>query len=403
MSYAIVLQPAIAGVLRADKRWITLAGVNAVVMLIFLLFSKGKQQKADPKMQMPFVREKSRHQSETPDEQEQKPQATLSESNIEQIKIKINKSKPRAQKSGVGILRFVIFLLALLGFAGIGLMLWDTFDFLGLIFAAFAMCIFLLVVFKGFNLWAGNLFKSLYLRIFLALGVFGLWGLLANDDNAFKAQVHTWIAQQLGQTIEAPVQKQEIDSFTGYESTGEVLNVSFSGEELAQEQGLVALSGELLATGTTETTLASSGEQVQTGTLTTPVAQPEPKPVETEVQPVEKADSKTPLTMLDAIKHLVAEYQLPLSTSKTVKFTHVAFASADYPYMKTALEKKMIGSTTNPKDQISCDVYMVMKGLAQNWTDPKTANIRAVSWQIAKSKNQLNGCQQGAKLTAATL
>ena len=46
--------------------------------------------------------------------------------------------------------------------------------------------------------------------------------------------------------------------------------------------------------------------------------------------------------MIEAIKHLIVANAIPLSTSKSANFTHVAKTSKDYPYMKTALEKKMI-------------------------------------------------------------
>lgn len=117
----------------------------------------------------------------------------------------------------------------------------------------------------------------------------------------------------------------------------------------------------------------------------------------------EKADPKSEVTMLDAIKHLIQANAIPLSTSKTVRFTHVAQSNADYPYMKTALEKKMIGSTTNPETFISCDVYMVMKGLAEGRTISKTEDVKADYWKVAVAKNLLNGCQKGARLTIANL
>lgn len=46
---------------------------------------------------------------------------------------------------------------------------------------------------------------------------------------------------------------------------------------------------------------------------------------------------------------------------------------------------------------------MVMKGLAQNRAIAKSADVKAAYRQAAKAKNQLNGCQQGAKLTTVSL
>lgn len=107
--------------------------------------------------------------------------------------------------------------------------------------------------------------------------------------------------------------------------------------------------------------------------------------------------------MLDAIKHLIQVNAIPLSTSKTVRFTYVAQSSEAYPYMKTALEKKMIGSTTNPETLISCDVYMVMKGLAEERTVTRTSDVKADYWKAATQREELNGCLKGARLTVANL
>lgn len=79
----------------------------------------------------------------------------------------------------------------------------------------------------------------------------------------------------------------------------------------------------------------------------------------------EKTNADSEVRMIDAIKHLIQINNIPLSSSKNVRFSHVAQNNENYPYMKTALEKRMIGSTTNPNLVISCDVYIVMKGLAE--------------------------------------
>lgn len=60
--------------------------------------------------------------------------------------------------------------------------------------------------------------------------------------------------------------------------------------------------------------------------------------------------------------------------------------------MKTALEKRMIGATTNPNDIVSCDTYMVMKGLALNWAIIKTSNLKNDYWNVAEKQGVLNGC-----------
>ncbi|MBQ9553649.1 hypothetical protein IJU97_01435 [bacterium] len=94
--------------------------------------------------------------------------------------------------------------------------------------------------------------------------------------------------------------------------------------------------------------------------------------------------------MIEAIKHLISTYNIPLSTSTSQKFTYVAKSNENYPYMKTALEKKMIGTTTDPNMIVSCDVYMVMKGLAEGWNLAKTSDVKATYWAEAVKRDALN-------------
>ena len=134
-----------------------------------------------------------------------------------------------------------------------------------------------------------------------------------------------------------------------------------------------------------------------TGSLSTGILAPESPTIsggETKQEDLTKQ-----VTMLEAIKHLIKENAIPLSSSKNVKFTYVAMSNEAYPYMKTALEKRMIGANTDPNMLISCDVYMVMKGLAKAWPVTLTADVKSNYWNAAVAHNALNGCKKGAKLT----
>jgi hypothetical protein len=46
---------------------------------------------------------------------------------------------------------------------------------------------------------------------------------------------------------------------------------------------------------------------------------------------------------------------------------------------------------------------MVFKGLALNWAIEKTSNLKNDYRNVAENKGLLNGCEKGAKLTAANL
>lgn len=97
---------------------------------------------------------------------------------------------------------------------------------------------------------------------------------------------------------------------------------------------------------TTQTTIQTGASvQATTGTQNTvSVTETQNTVSATETQNSAKnsSDENAEVTMIEAIKHLIVANAIPLSTSKSVNFTHVAKTSKDYPYMKTALEKKMI-------------------------------------------------------------
>lgn len=116
--YIFVVQVVVAGVLWSETRFYLLAGINFFIMLIVAAVFGSKTPANKSLGDVPFVREKSRY-SEHPLSSEKKQDADpapLSESNIEQIKIRINKTKTRAQKQGAGAYRFLVFLCAMFGF-----------------------------------------------------------------------------------------------------------------------------------------------------------------------------------------------------------------------------------------------------------------------------------------------
>ena len=408
--YLFVLQVALIGLLFSVPQFYTLAGVNlgALVVLLGLhsFFSKKKDEEIWDK---PFVREISYTEKE-----EVKDEEKVSESNIENIKIKINRTRTKPVAKGSALYRFLAFLFALVGFWGILFILWDIVDFGAMILWAFCMIIFLLVAFKGANLRNKSFFASVYVLIFLCLGILGVWGLFTPDSVSLrediKDSITTFIAGLKWDVPEKKREETDQNPLSGYvfEGTGNVTNVVLSGKESSE-----SLTGDIPTTpvvltgtqtpaaqsGTTTQTTSQTGTSVQTTTgvqNTVPV-------VETQNSAKTSSDENAEVTMIEAIKHLIVANAIPLSTSKSVNFTHVAKTSKDYPYMKTALEKKMIWSTTNPYTVLSCDVYIVMRGLAEGRSVVKGDDVKWNYRKVAASKNELNGCQQGAKLTVANL
>ena len=408
--YLFVLQVALIGLLFSVPQFYTLAGVNlgALVVLLGLhsFFSKKKDEEIWDK---PFVREVSYTEKE-----EVKDEEKVSESNIENIKIKINRTRTKPVAKGSALYRFLAFLFALVGFWGILFILWDIVDFGAMILWAFCMIIFLLVAFKGANLRNKSFFASVYVLIFLCLGILGVWGLFTPDSvtlrEDIKDSITTFIAGLKWNVPEKKTEKPEQDQLSGYvfEETGSVTNVVLSGKESSE-----SLTGDIPTTPVVLTGAQNSAAQsgtttqttIQTGTSvqTTTGAQNTVPAVENQNSAKTSSDETAEVTMIEAIKHLIVANAIPLSTSKSVNFTHVAKTSKDYPYMKTALEKKMIWSTTNPYTVLSCDVYIVMRGLAEGRSVAKGDDVKWNYRKVATAKNELNGCQQGAKLTVANL
>jgi hypothetical protein len=109
------------------------------------------------------------------------------------------------------------------------------------------------------------------------------------------------------------------------------------------------------------------------------------------------------ITMLEALKHVIDTNKLPLSQKTDINFTYVSKTNADYPYFRTAYETRMIGKNTDPSKQISCDTYIVIKGIGEgrnvgNYTDVKVAYRKK-----AEELKKLNGCKQGGWVTSANL
>ena len=375
-----------------------------------------------------FVRNEPEHKDEKyslPEEDIEVPTREQTPHNIEQVRVRFNKvkSKPQPTHQEWGLARFITFLCAIIGRGGVMLLMWKEFDFIAMAIASFTMGGFVLVVYKAMNIWKKNIFSNLYFLFFVAVFAGSLLGIFTEESNStkilIKDQISTFFAGLNGEVVETS--STEEGSGYEYQLTGTLLTGELTTGEESSE---ALLSGNLISTQTLNTGNNETGntqkiqntEQIVTWTAqasttksttniqTSSQQTTQPTPA-TKVQTVEekKTDANGQVSYLSAIKHLIATYNIPLSKSKSSKFTYVDTTSPDYPYMKTALEKRMIGTAVNPNDIISCDVYMVFKGLALNWAIEKTSNLKNDYRNVAENKGLLNGCVKGAKLTAANL
>ena len=459
--YIFVIQMGIVWYLWSDASFYVLAGVNGIALAVGAWsFCKEKSKDNHPETQGKTMLEspkeeiindkKAEDTAENEEEQEKKSdffvrnepehkdeKYSLSEEdievptreqtphNIEQVRVRFNKvkSKPQPTHQEWGLARFITFLCAIIGRGGVMLLMWKEFDFIAMAIASFTMGGFVLVVYKAMNIWKKNIFSNLYFLFFVAVFAGSLLGIFTEESNStkilIKDQISTFFAGLNGEVVETS--STEEGSGYEYQLTGTLLT---GGLTTGEESSEALLSGNLISTQTLNTGNNETGntqkiqntEQIVTWTAqasttksttniqtsSQQITQPTPT---TKVQTVEekKTDANGQVSYLSAIKHLIATYNIPLSKSKSSKFTYVDTTSPDYPYMKTALEKRMIGTAVNPNDIISCDVYMVFKGLALNWAIEKTSNLKNDYRNVAENKGLLNGCVKGAKLTAANL
>ena len=370
-----------------------------------------------------FVRNESEHKDERyaiSEEDIEVPTREQTPHNIEQVRVRFNKVKSKSQPTHQewGLARFIVFLCAIIGRGGVMLLMWKEFDFIAMAIASFTMGGFMLFVYKAMNIWKKSIFSNLYFLFFVAVFAGSLLGIFTEESNStkilIKDQISTFFAGLNGEVVETP--STEKGSGYEYQLTGTLLTGEITTGEESSE---ALLSGNLVSTQTLNTGSNETGSiqniqqtatwitQASSGKTTTEVQisnKQTTQPI-TKVQTSEekKADANGQVSYLSAIKHLIATYNIPLSKSKSSKFTYVDVTSPDYPYMKTALEKRMIGTAINPNDIISCDIYMVFKGLALNWAIEKTANLKNDYRNVAENKGLLNGCVKGAKLTTANL
>ena len=459
--YIFVIQMGIVWYLWSDVSFYVLAGVNGIALAVGAWsFCKEKSKDNHPETQGKtmlespkeeiindkkaedtaeneeeqekksdfFVRNEPEHKDEKyslPEEDIEVPTREQTPHNIEQVRVRFNKvkSKPQPTHQEWGLARFITFLCAIIGRGGVMLLMWKEFDFIAMAIASFTMGGFVLVVYKAMNIWKKNIFSNLYFLFFVAVFAGSLLGIFTEESNStkilIKDQISTFFAGLNGEVVETS--STEEGSGYEYQLTGTLLTGELTTGEESSE---ALLSGNLISTQTLNTGNNETGntqkiqntEQIVTWTAqasttksttniqtsSQQITQPTPT---TKVQTVEekKTDANGQVSYLSAIKHLIATYNIPLSKSKSSKFTYVDTTSPDYPYMKTALEKRMIGTAVNPNDIISCDVYMVFKGLALNWAIEKTSNLKNDYRNVAENKGLLNGCVKGAKLTAANL
>jgi len=114
-------------------------------------------------------------------------------------------------------------------------------------------------------------------------------------------------------------------------------------------------------------------------------------------------EAKKQVTMWEAIKFLLS--WVTLSSKTTSTFKYVAKSNELYPYFKTAQEKWMIWTDTDPSKIISCETYITMKWLAEGWNvwSYVKSEIKTAYWKKASELWKLNWCTKWSYVTKGNL
>ncbi|GHW02499.1 hypothetical protein AGMMS50249_2850 [candidate division SR1 bacterium] len=191
----------------------------------------------------------------------------------------------------------------------------------------------------------------------------------------------------------------DLDSGYVYEGTGKVIDTTtvLSGDNT---------SGSMKPNETETSETGNIGGN--TGTTT------EPDPIITKPGTTISGSSNTdttsnkptgtaPVSMIESLKYLFDSQKVSLSTKTSTSFDYIKSASPDYKYAQTAYEKRMIGKNSNLNQQISCETYMVFKGLLAGRKVGSYTDVKAAYRNKASELGETGNCTKGALLTADKL
>lgn len=383
--YFFVAQPVIAGFLRDDLNFFYLAGINIILIIGIsrLYFSAQKDGKTEVEKTVADCKRETVVHTET--------------TKTTKTNKRISPRKKKLSFAGATLLKWLIFSVSLVWIVITALYLKQMFAevfswFLGVL----SGYVWFLVLSSIFMFRNQNTFFKGYRYLLLLWSVI-LWGLLLYTDfqssgsyiKDFYSQTRNYLTS-LWEKKDRPVSEV---------STGTVLDVVISsGSSIFGDtvSWAVSLWEELNKWEITGDSGSGDHTIMEVPVIDTQVLQT----VQDILPDVQSGQS---LTILQWIRYLLRSNSIVLDTTKNIKFTYVSYDSEEYPYFKTAYKKRLIGKNTKPDALLSCDIYMVMKGLIAWWEVGVYSDIKTTYWNIAIAHDALNGCQRGGDVTPETL
>ena len=279
---------------------------------------------------------------------------------------------------------------------------WTLWEFLGNRWVAIALLLWwvlYLVIGKLFDIAgfynAKKLFTNwLYIILILAWIGYGVYATQNNNSiNLIKDKAVSYI-QNLFKSEE--IDNSEVNEWEDviyvFEGTGEVITGTGDNIDILDEKWI------------TENEIENTEIDTWVVEDTQPEVEVQPEVVVDNSAPaISPEEAKKQVTMWEAIKSLLAGSTLSTKTNTTFKY--VSKSNELYPYFKTAQEKWMIGTDTDPSKIISCETYITMKWIRE-WRDVgnySKSEIKSAYWNKATELWKLNGCTKWAYVTRGNL
>lgn len=182
--------------------------------------------------------------------------------------------------------------------------------------------------------------------------------------------------------------------FSGDNTTG-TITTSTGEVSLQKDQAIPdypVTSGTTAPTNTGDTFGVTQSQEATTTT-----------PSQTETTYTTVLPAQGNLNYAQVIPYLVNTYKLTNTSGKSYNFTNITKSNVLYAPFNIAASKAMIGEKINPASKVSCNTYLVLKGMAAGWDVNYTGTPQAAYRAKAGELNQVNGCKDGAFVTKTTL
>ena len=349
--YLFVIQIWICGIFWHDNKFFVLAAINLVIMLLILIFTKNSDE-SNTQTKNTEKAHNTHHKEYEVKEWEYTPVSVH----------RVNQWK----KKSVSNIRF--FIISVLAWIFAWFWICDMATHLKLLICtAWAFLVYLLL----WSIFGSKIFKTkLSILYIFCLIMAWIWSIinmfnLLWNMNGWDTDINTWSVSDKTWTVFVD-EKEVINTWIIDNSvdTWMILSWTNSGD---------IITGEVAIENTWTEIKQELTDEENTGTIR-----------------YSWWDNSL-ATFTDVLKFLLKDTTLLKDTK--VAFKNVSKSNADYPYFRTAYEKKMIGTDIQPNQKPSCETFVVMKWLVEWWKVWTYSNIKQAYWQYASSNWKLPNCK----------